>query len=131
MYLRNRSPGAAPRSKTPYEMFFGQPPSIRHLQIFGSYMCAMIPAPHQPSKLSPRARLVRFVGYSSERRAFRLLKESGDIIESRDAQPTSPPTTISPSMRKVKKSPKNLHLKYKRFWMLRHNTLNMNSLVIP
>ena len=43
-YLTNRSPsGVLPRGKTPYEMWWGQNPSIAHVRISGCLTYAYIP----------------------------------------------------------------------------------------
>ncbi|XP_059067407.1 protein DMP2-like [Cryptomeria japonica] len=42
-YLRNRSPSSALHQSIPYEVWFGYPPSVRHLRIFGSTCYALIP----------------------------------------------------------------------------------------
>jgi len=43
-YLTDRSPSSVlPRGKTPYEMWWGQKPSIAHVRIFGCLSYAFIP----------------------------------------------------------------------------------------
>ena len=36
IYIKNRCPSNAIRNKTPYEMWYGHVPSVKHLRVFGS-----------------------------------------------------------------------------------------------
>src|ERR1700734_1083170 len=42
-YIKNRCPSNAIRNKTPYEMWYGHVPSVKHLRVFGSTCYALIP----------------------------------------------------------------------------------------
>lgn len=44
IYVKNRCPShARDKHKTPYEMWFGRLPSVRHLKVFGSTCYALTP----------------------------------------------------------------------------------------
>eukprot|EP00253_Pinus_taeda_P018422 PITA_18422 len=46
-YIKNRCPSNAIRNKTPYEMWYGHVPSVKHRRVFGSTCYALIPKiPH-------------------------------------------------------------------------------------
>lgn len=42
VYLRNRSPSSTLHQSIAYEVWFGYPPSVQHLRIFGSTCYALI-----------------------------------------------------------------------------------------
>jgi hypothetical protein len=43
VYVKNRCPSHAIQKKTPYEMWYGHIPSVRHLGVFSSTYYASIP----------------------------------------------------------------------------------------
>jgi hypothetical protein len=55
VYVKNMCPSHALKNKTPYEMWYGHIPSVRHLRVFGSTCYALIPK-EQRSKLDARSR---------------------------------------------------------------------------
>lgn len=84
-YLQNRLPSAAVGS-TPFEMWFGRKPELKHLRLFGCSGYMMIPAAKR-SKLDVKALKMTFVGYSAEHKAYRMLDMStGQIHISRDVR---------------------------------------------
>eukprot|EP00253_Pinus_taeda_P027385 PITA_27385 len=60
-YIKNRCPSNAIRNKTPYEMWYGHVPSIKHLRVFGSTCYALIPKVDR-NKLGARSRKCIFLG---------------------------------------------------------------------
>jgi hypothetical protein len=54
-YVKNRFPSHAIKNKSPYEMWYGHIPSVRHHKVFGSTFYALIPK-EQRSKLDARSR---------------------------------------------------------------------------
>ena len=95
-YTRNRSAVSAHPDKTPFEMFHGTKPSISHLQICGS-ICFAITTPWERRsaasfKLADRATKCTFVGYSNNKKAYRLLTSENKIIEVTFEDVTFPPT---------------------------------------
>jgi transposase InsO family protein len=55
VYVKNKIPSHALGNKTPYEMWYGRIPSVRHLRVFGSTCYALIPK-EQRNKLDARSR---------------------------------------------------------------------------
>ena len=83
-YIKNRCPSSAIRNKTPYELWYGHVPSVKHLRIFGSTCYALIPKVHR-NKLGARSRKCIFLGYSNTSKAYRLYDEvNKKFVVSRD-----------------------------------------------
>lgn len=89
VYLRNRLPHRALKGVTPFERWFGRPPNVAHLRVFG---CAAYPMLQEGQRESgpwtPRSRCGVFVGYSTRNTfAYKvLLPDTGEIIYSRDVK---------------------------------------------
>ncbi|KAG8499389.1 hypothetical protein CXB51_005989 [Gossypium anomalum] len=84
VYVQNRLPTKALEQRTPFEAWFGFKPSLAHLRIFG-YLCySQVPAVKR-SKLDRRAQVGILVGYSSEKKGYRILDPSTNkVFTSRD-----------------------------------------------
>lgn len=84
-YVMNRVPGSN-KTKTPYEMWFGRKPSVKHLHVFGQEAVIMKPE-RERTKLSEKGHKVIFVGYHEQfENTYRFLDpECGRIIISCDA----------------------------------------------
>src|SRR5882724_1144117 len=66
IYIHNRCPSSIlPNHITPYERIFGHPPSIAHLQVFGSKCFIKIPDETR-SKLDDKALECRLIGYKGD-----------------------------------------------------------------
>eukprot|EP00253_Pinus_taeda_P009544 PITA_09544 len=74
-YIKNRCPSNAIKNKTPYEMWYGHVPLVKHLRVFGSTCYALIPKVHRKKLCArshkcifPRGILIldQHVEYSSE-----------------------------------------------------------------
>eukprot|EP00253_Pinus_taeda_P003063 PITA_03063 len=74
LYLYNRCPSNAIRNKTPYEVWYGHIPSIKHLRVFGSTCYALISKVHR-NKLGARSRKCIFLGYSNTSKSYLLYDE--------------------------------------------------------
>ena len=71
-YLTNRAPSSVlPRGKTPYEMWWGQKPSIAHVRIFGCLTYAYIPNKFR-RKLDPKTEKCVLLGYSTKSKGYQL-----------------------------------------------------------
>ena len=79
VYLRNRSPSLALHQEIPYEVWFGYPPSIQHLRIFGSTCYALIPKDKR-NKLQHHSFKCIFLGYSESSKAYRWYYEANKKI---------------------------------------------------
>lgn len=82
-YLRNRSPTKALDGKTPFEMFTGHKPVVKHLRVFGCIAVALEKGPKK--KFQEKGKEYTMVGYSESSKAYRLFdKTTGDVKISRD-----------------------------------------------
>jgi len=83
-YIKNRCPSNAIRNKTPYELWYGHVPLVKHLRVFGSTYYALIPKVHR-NKLGARSCKCIFLGYSNISKAYRLFDEvNKKFVVSRD-----------------------------------------------
>lgn len=78
-YIKNRCPSNAIRNKTPYEMWYGHVPSVKHFRVFGSTYYALIPKVHR-NKLGARIHKCIFLGYSNTSKAYRLYDEVKSLL---------------------------------------------------
>jgi len=74
VYVKNRCPSNAIRNKTPYEIWYGHIPLVKHLKVFGSTFYALIPKVHR-NKLGGSSRKCIFLRYSNTSKAYRLYDE--------------------------------------------------------
>ena len=74
-YLRNRTPTSALQgSRMPLEVWSGRKPDISHLRMFECVAYAHVPD-SQRQKLDKKAAKLRFVGYSTQLKGYRLIGE--------------------------------------------------------
>ena len=74
-YIRNRTPTTAfENDTTPYERWYGKKPDVTNLRVFGCIAYAHVPDA-QRRKLDKKANKLRFVGYSTISKGYRLLDE--------------------------------------------------------
>ena len=85
-YLLNRIPSKAV-PKTPYELWTGRKPSLRHLHVWGCQAEARIYNPHE-RKLDPRTISGFFIGYPEKSKGYRFYcpNHSMRILESVNAR---------------------------------------------
>jgi cell wall-associated NlpC family hydrolase len=79
--MRNRTT-ITKKGKTPYELFHGHKPDLASAKVFGSTAYVLIDGTRR-SKLDPTSKKGTMVGYSSSRKAYRILVD-GIVIEHRD-----------------------------------------------
>jgi transposase InsO family protein len=83
IYVKNMCPSRALGNKTPYEIWYGCIPSMRHPRVFGSTCYALIPK-EKINKLDARSRKCIFLGYldtkESEVHLLGALKYHQDIL---------------------------------------------------
>jgi transposase InsO family protein len=75
VYVKTKCPSHALKNKTPYKMWYGHIPLVRHLKVFGSTCYALIPK-EQRSKLDARSRKCIFLGYSNTYKGYHLYDET-------------------------------------------------------
>lgn len=79
-YILNRRPCKANNSVTPYEKWFGKPPSLKHMRKFGSAAYVHVPDQFR-SKWDSKSRKLIMVGYDGYSTNYRLYNpESKKII---------------------------------------------------
>ncbi|KMQ86061.1 retrovirus-related pol polyprotein from transposon tnt 1-94 [Lasius niger] len=84
-YLQNRLPTKA-TSNTPYELWEGTTPDVKHIHVFGCAAYTLVPKQLR-KKLDSKAVKMTFMGYEPGSKAYRLLNQNtGKIIVSRDVQ---------------------------------------------
>jgi hypothetical protein len=74
-YVKNGCPYHALKNETPYEMWYGHIPSLRHLKVFGSTCYALIPK-EKRSNLDARSRKCIFLGYSNATKEYNIYDET-------------------------------------------------------
>src|SRR5271163_673564 len=102
-YLRNRLPTRANlEMRSPFELWYGQKPSVDHLCIIWSDAYMHI-SKSKRTKLTQRAKKLKLIGYHDEKKAYRLwdpvaqnIVISRDVIFDESAVLESPPTVILP-----------------------------------
>ena len=83
-YLRNRVAISPVEQKTPHEMWYGRRPNLSHLRVFGCIAYAHVPDCER-KKFDGKARKLRFVGYCTTSKGYRLFdEETRKLIKSRD-----------------------------------------------
>lgn len=84
-YLQNRLPSRSVDT-TPYERWYNKKPSMQHLRVFGTVAYVHIPEVKR-AKLDPKAQKLVFVGYCTDRKAYRFVNPETDRVTiSRDAR---------------------------------------------
>jgi len=73
-YLRIRCLTHALDNKTPYEMWYGRLPLVKHLKVFGSTSYALIPK-EKRCKVGARSRKCIFLGYFDTTKGYKLYDE--------------------------------------------------------
>jgi hypothetical protein len=88
-YIQNRSPHRSnPGWATPFQMRESRLPSIAHFRVFGCKAMVKVPTPKVKDKLSPRAELCTFVGYSNQGTtvSWRFVTSKGTYFTSGNAK---------------------------------------------
>lgn len=84
VYLLNRSPTKSLDGKTPFEVWYGRKPSVRHLRTFG---CKVFAKRIQPgiTKLADRSTPGVFLGYEPGTKGYRVYDPVNDkLLVTRD-----------------------------------------------
>lgn len=84
-YIQNRMPSRSVDT-TPYQKWFGEKPSVEHMKVFGSVAYVHIPNVKR-SKMDAKSEKLVFVGYCSDRKAYRFVDPATDKLTiSRDVR---------------------------------------------
>jgi transposase InsO family protein len=73
-HVTNRIPSNATSRKTPFELWSGTRPDVRHFRSFGCRAYAHIPD-QKRSKLDPKADVCTFIGYAMNQKGYILLRD--------------------------------------------------------
>lgn len=83
-YLRNRCPSRSHGGKTPYELWYGSKPNLKHLRVFGAKVFVLEKGPNR-GKLDDRSVEGKLVGYSETAKAYKVRRnDTGKIVFTRD-----------------------------------------------
>jgi hypothetical protein len=92
-HIRNLSPVSI-LDKTPHEAFYGRKPDVSHLRQLGCKAYTLIPKEKRISKLQPVSQAGQLVGYSTDRKAYRVLLDSSHtVVDTRDVSFVEQPST--------------------------------------
>lgn len=70
-YIRNRSPTKMLNGKTPYELWVGRKPSVKHFKIFGC-QAVVLQKGAKNGKFEPKGIKLTFIGYENYSKGYRL-----------------------------------------------------------
>ena len=85
-YVKNRTPSKTTDGKTPFERWYGKKPYVGHFRVFGCLAYVHIPKVDR-NKFDSKATLCRFIGYSLNRKGYKLYnEEERKVVYSRDVQ---------------------------------------------
>lgn len=100
VYLKNRSISTGLNNKTPFEMWTGKKPDIRHLRIFGSTVMVHVPK-EKRTKWDMKSECCILMGYAEDVKGYRVyipktqtITTSRDVIIIEKDNSTSPQTVI-------------------------------------
>jgi len=83
-YLINRTPTKLLHGKTPFEMIYGRPPPLEHMQVLGC-LCYVHNQKHGGDKFAPRSNRSVFLGYPFAKKGWRVYDlQTGKVSVSRD-----------------------------------------------
>ena len=84
-YTRNRSPTAALKGVTPYELWYGKKPDVSILKVFGCKTYVHVPDEKRKGKLQRKSIPCIFVGYPFNENGYKLYNpETRKMLRSRD-----------------------------------------------
>ncbi|KAM1031938.1 hypothetical protein ACFX2I_035575 [Malus domestica] len=84
VHVINRLPLSPNNMKTPYELMFGDKPSVKHFKVFGSICYVHVPDSKR-GKLDSKAKKCIFVGYDERKKGWRCMDpETHSCVVSRD-----------------------------------------------
>ncbi|CAD6236968.1 GSCOCG00012493001-RA-CDS [Cotesia congregata] len=85
-YLRNRCPSRSHGGSTPFELWFGRKPELKHLRVFGAKVLVLRKEIGR-QKLEERSIEGRLVGYYETAKAYRVRRNDDDkVVITRDVQ---------------------------------------------
>lgn len=84
-YIQNQLPTSAIKEETPYQRWYEKKPNLSHMKVFGCVAYAHIPDTER-KKLDKKVVKVRFLGYATNAKGYRLWdEEKWRVLRRRDA----------------------------------------------
>ena len=81
-YLRNRMMSSAIKSGiTPYQLWYGKKPNLKHLRVFGCTVYSLIPDGER-KKLDEKAQKLQFIGYTETAGNYKVWDENKQMLHS-------------------------------------------------
>lgn len=85
VHVNNRTPSQRLKWKTPIEMFTGKKPDLSYFRVFGCKAFVLTQKERRQNKLTPKAKVMTFVGYEPGSKGYRFWdSNSRQIVVSRD-----------------------------------------------
>lgn len=85
-YIRNRCASRSLEQRTPFELWVGRRPRVRHLRIFGEKGFILDKSPSK-GKFEPRGKECIFLGYDNQSKAYRVwLPREHKLVAARDVK---------------------------------------------
>jgi hypothetical protein len=79
-HVYNQTPLHCHNWQTPYELLYGEKPSIDHLRIFGCGAYVFIPAEIRANKLAPKSEIMTYPGNTPNAGGFMFIKAPNNVI---------------------------------------------------
>jgi len=80
VHVYNRTPQRRLNWQTPYELLYGERPSIDHLQVFGCGAYVFIPAEIRANKLAPKSELMTYLGNAPGANGFVFMRAPNNTL---------------------------------------------------
>ena len=80
VHMYNRTPQRRLNWQTPYELLYGERPSIDHLRVFGCGAYVFIPAETRANKLAPKSELMIYLGNASGTNSFVFMRAPNNTL---------------------------------------------------
>ena len=80
VHLYNRTPVRHLAWRTPFKVLNQRKPDILHLRVFGCGAYVFIPEDIRQNKLTPRAEVMTFLGYTSGVKGFKFMRKPNNVI---------------------------------------------------
>ena len=79
-YVRHQTPLHCLNWQTPYQLLNNERPSVEHLQVFGCGAYIYIPAEMRANKLTPRSKLMVYLGNAPGANCFTFMRSPNNVL---------------------------------------------------
>src|SRR5882757_6180024 len=80
VHVYNRTPLSRHNWRTPYELLYGERPSIAHLRVFGCGAYVFLPAEVRANKLTPKSEMMTYLGNAPGANGFVFMRSPNNIL---------------------------------------------------